>query len=135
MHGASTFRRKGGNTLSTINTSGLISGHIDLILLKIISLGDGYGYSISKKITQITNDECEIKEATLYSGLRRLESEKLIASYWGDESQGGRRKYYTLTQAGAESLADNRIKWEMTKSLMDRILRWEGGTHDQPRHN
>ena len=118
-----------------INPSGLISGHIDAILLKIISLGDGYGYSISKKITQITNDECEIKEATLYSGLRRLEADKLIASYWGDESQGGRRKYYTLTQAGEESLIDNRIKWEMTKSLMDRILRWEDESHDKPRYN
>jgi len=108
-----------------INPSTLISGHIDIILLKIISLGDGYGYSISKTISQITDEECEIKEATLYSGLRRLEAEKLIASYWGDESQGGRRKYYTLTEAGQDALVDGRIKWEMTKQLMDKILRWE----------
>lgn len=107
------------------NASSLISGHIDVILLKIISLDDGYGYSISKKISQITDNTCEIKEATLYSGLRRLEAEKLIASYWGDESQGGRRKYYTLTQAGRESLVDSRIKWEMTKEITDKILRWE----------
>ena len=108
-----------------INTSALISGHIDIILLKIISLEDGYGYSISKTISHITNDICEIKEATLYSGLRRLEAEKLIASYWGDESQGGRRKYYTLTQAGIESLEENKRKWEMTKFVMDKILSWE----------
>ena len=110
--------------------SSLISGHIDVILLKIISLEDGYGYSISKTISQITENTCEIKEATLYSGLRRLEAEKLIASYWGDESQGGRRKYYTLTQAGAESLAESRVKWEMTKSLLDKILKWEENDND-----
>jgi PadR family transcriptional regulator PadR len=120
---------------AAINPSTLISGHIDMILLKIISLEDGYGYSISKTISHITNDECEIKEATLYSGLRRLEAEKLIASYWGDESQGGRRKYYTLTQAGAESLIENRIKWEMTKQLMDKILRWEKNSHEKPNYN
>ena len=113
-----------------ISPSSLISGHIDLILLKIISLGDGYGYSISKTISQITENACEIKEATLYSGLRRLEAEKLIASYWGDESQGGRRKYYTLTQAGAENLAESRVKWEMTKSLLDKILDWEDNQND-----
>lgn len=96
---------------------------------------DGYGYSISKTISYITNDACEIKEATLYSGLRRLESERLIASYWGDESQGGRRKYYTLTQAGRESLAENRIKWEMTKELMDRILTWEENNYEKSRQN
>jgi len=98
-------------------------------------LEDGYGYSISKTISHITSDACEIKEATLYSGLRRLEAEKLIASYWGDESQGGRRKYYTLTQAGMESLAENKMKWEMTKILMDKILKWEVNSYDKPREN
>ena len=111
-----------------INPSALISGHIDIILLKIISMEDGYGYSISKTISQITT--CEIKEATLYSGLRRLEAEKLIASYWGDESQGGRRKYYTLTQAGMESLEQGKIKWEMTKIIMDKILNWEANNEN-----
>lgn len=110
--------------------SGLISGYIDTILLKIISAGDCYGYSISKTVVYITNSACEIKEATLYSGLRRLESEKLIASYWGDESQGGRRKYYTLTQKGSESLTENINKWEMTKTLLDRILGWKGVEHE-----
>ncbi|MCL2404853.1 MAG: PadR family transcriptional regulator [Defluviitaleaceae bacterium] len=118
-----------------INPSALISGHIDIILLKIISLEDGYGYSISKTISYITNDTCEIKEATLYSGLRRLEAEKLIASYWGDESQGGRRKYYTLTQAGQEILQENKIKWEMTKDIMDTILKWEENNHEKSRRN
>ena len=117
-----------------INSSSLISGHIDIILLKIISMEDGYGYSISKTLSHITGD-CEIKEATLYSGLRRLEAEKLIASYWGDESQGGRRKYYTLTQAGAESLAENTIKWEMTKAVMDKILNWEDNNYENSRRN
>ena len=118
-----------------INPSSLISGHIDIILLKIISLEDGYGYSISKTISQITNDTCEIKEATLYSGLRRLEAEKLIASYWGDESQGGRRKYYTLTQAGVDSLIESKIKWEMTKGIMDKILAWEANYYEKSREN
>ena len=118
-----------------VNTSGLISGHIDIILLKIISMGDGYGYSISRTISHITNNTCEIKEATLYSGLRRLEAEKLIASYWGDETQGGRRKYYTLTQAGIESLSESKIKWEKTKDILDQILNWEANHNGQPRKN
>ena len=112
----------------SINTSGIISSHIDVILLKIISLGDCYGYVISKTLHQIT-EGAEIKEATLYSGLRRMEAGKLVASYWGDETQGGRRKYYTLTQGGQASLKENIRKWEHTKVLMDRILNWKGAEH------
>ena len=114
-----------------VATSSLISGFIDIILLKIISMEDGYGYSISKTISYITDNACEIKEATLYSGLRRLEAEKLIASYWGDESQGGRRKYYTLTQAGREHLAESKAKWDMTKIIMDKILNWEENRNER----
>jgi len=99
---------------------------IDIILLKIISLGDCYGYSISKTITHITLGGWELKEASLYSGLRRLESDKLITSYWGDETQGGRRKYYSLTQPGHEMLTENIQKWEQTRSFVDNILAWEG---------
>ena len=103
-----------------------ISGFIDIILLQIISQEDGYGYSISKTISRITHDKCEIKEATLYAGLRRLEAEKYIASYWGDESQGGRRKYYTLTPEGADNLLINKAKWELTKEIMDEVMSFEG---------
>lgn len=109
-----------------ISASSLISGYIEAVLLKIISLEDCYGYSISKTITDITKGDCQIKEATLYSGLRRLEAEELISSYWGSESQGGRRKYYSLTQKGSECLDVNIKKWEMTKLLMDNILGWRG---------
>jgi len=118
-----------------INASSLISGYIDAILLKIISAEDCYGYSISKTIAEITDNACEIKEATLYSGLRRLESEKLISSFWGSESQGGRRKYYTLTKEGSESLNENIKKWEMTKILIDKILGWRGNGHERAAHN
>ena len=110
-----------GNTAST-----LPGGFIDIILLKIISLGDCYGYSISKTISHITSQAWELKEASLYSGLRRLENEKLIKSYWGDETQGGRRKYYALTQQGVSVLHENIRKWEMTKTFIDKILVWEG---------
>jgi len=110
--------------------SALISGYMDAILLKVISLADAYGYHISKTITHMTHGACEVKEATLYSGLRRLEADKSIAAYWGEESQGGRRKYYTLTQQGSDALAQHQAKWAATKQLVDTILQWEGNVHE-----
>jgi len=101
-----------------------LNEYIDTILLKVIATGDYYGYSISKTVSDLTDGAYEIKEATLYSGLRRLEAARLIASYWGDESQGGRRKYYTLTQRGREVLSESIEQWEKTKELMGKILEW-----------
>jgi len=99
-----------------------ISVYIDTILLKIISLGDCYGYSIALTLAQITDEGCHIKEASMYSSLRRLESEQLISAYWGSGGQGGRRKYYVITDKGREVLGENTEKWEVTKEMMDKIL-------------
>lgn len=99
----------------------MISKYIDEILIKIISLGNQYGYSISKTIAEISDGNFLIKEASLYTGLRRLEKEELINSYWGDESQGGRRKYYKLTEDGEEKLKENYLTWEETKKIIDKI--------------
>jgi len=116
-----------GDILSTTN---IASGHLDIVLLKIISMGDCYGYSISKTITYITNHSWELKEATLYSGLRRLESGQMIESYWGDESQGGRRKYYAITDHGREELQQSVNRWALTRNNVDRILAWEGNRNE-----
>ena len=118
-----------------MSENNMVSRYIDDILLKVISLGDCYGYSISKTISDITDSHYSIKEATLYSGLRRLEAEKLVSAYWGDESQGGRRKYYTLTDRGYDSLADSIQKWEATKIILDKIFDWRANSNEQSAYN
>ena len=83
---------------------------------------DSYGYELSKLITDKTNGEYEINGQTLYSAIRRLEGKKLIESYWGDESQGGRRKYYKITEEGKKFLQEEREIWLFTKKIIDKLL-------------
>ncbi|MDP4193367.1 MAG: PadR family transcriptional regulator, partial [Bacteroidota bacterium] len=66
--------------------SDAIRGHLDAIILRLISEKDRYGYEISKEISSRTNDEFQIKEATLYAVFQRLEKKQLIESYLGDVS-------------------------------------------------
>src|SRR5687768_8836885 len=75
-------------------SSDLLRGHTDTIILKLLLDGDKYGYEITKLIQTNSSGEYELKEATMYSSLKRLESDGSITSYWGDETQGGRRRYY-----------------------------------------
>ena len=63
-------------------TSDLLRGHTETIILKLLIEKDSYGYEINKSIQEKTNNLFELKEATLYSAFRRLETAGLIASYW-----------------------------------------------------
>ncbi len=80
----------------------LIRGHTNTIILNVLRQGDSYGYEIYKRIIALSDQQYELKEATLYTAFRRLEQDELILSYWGDETQGGRRKYYRITDKGKE---------------------------------
>lgn len=103
-------------------TSDLLRGNTDTMILKLLLKQDCYGYEIIKKIAELTNDAYQLKEATMYSSVRRLESEEDIEWYWGDESQGGRRKYFRITEKGKLTYEQNRANWEHTKKILDQIL-------------
>lgn len=100
----------------------LLRGHTDTIVLGILLKGDSYGYEIYKTIVDKTNEEYVLKEATLYSSFRRLEKEGFITSYWGDETKGGRRKYYRITEKGKQQYKQNKLDWEFTQQILNRLL-------------
>lgn len=105
-----------------IISSDLIRGHTDTIVLRILLDEDSYGYEIYKTIHEKSNQLYELKEATLYSSFRRLEKEGYIQSYWGDESQGGRRKYYKITDEGKELYKQNKQDWEFTQNIINKLI-------------
>lgn len=103
-------------------SSDLLRGHTDTIVLGILRERDSYGYEIYKKIIEKSEGLYELKEATLYSSFRRLEQEGDITAYWGDETQGGRRKYYSITSLGRSTYQDNQADWEFTKKIIDKLI-------------
>jgi PadR family transcriptional regulator PadR len=100
----------------------LVRGNIDTMILKTLLGADRYGYQIVKTIAAASSGQYEPKEATLYSSLRRLEASGWVTAYWGDESQGGRRKYYTLTAAGRDAYAAGAAAWDHAKRVLDALL-------------
>ncbi|MGE8203305.1 PadR family transcriptional regulator [Heyndrickxia sp. NPDC080065] len=107
--------------------SDFIRGHIDTIILRVLMDKDNYGYEIIKAIGINSNGQYELKEPSLYTSLKRLENQKLIESYWGDESQGGRRKYYKITQHGKEFYEKSLAEWKIAKKLIDQLIERSAG--------
>ncbi|WP_337913891.1 PadR family transcriptional regulator [Cohnella zeiphila] len=100
----------------------MLKGTVDLLILSVIRERDNYGYEISKAIKERTGGGLELQEATLYLSLKRLEKQGAIASYWGDQTHGGRRKYYAITAEGRE-LFDRYVRdWLQTRDIVDRFI-------------
>lgn len=103
-------------------SSDLIRGHIDTMILSVLFESDNYGYEIIKAIWKRSHEEYELKEPSLYTSLKRLEKQGFVESYWGDESQGGRRKYYRITNAGTSALQDAIAQWQSAQQIINSIL-------------
>ncbi len=110
------------NMIDKKMSSDLLRGHTDTIILKLLGDGDKYGYEITKLVHEHSGQQYELKEATMYSSLKRLENDGHIMSYWGDESQGGRRKYYRITATGRELYSANKQNWDSAKQILDGLL-------------
>lgn len=106
--------------------SDLIRGNIDAIILKILSSRDSYGYEILKSISTLSQGEYEMKEPSLYTSLKRLEAQGFVESYWGNETQGARRKYYRITAEGLQELTEATDRWVHVRQIIDRLLMQEG---------
>ena len=102
--------------------SDIIRGLTETIILARLSEDDSYGYEINKDIQEVSNGRFELKEATLYTTFRRLETGEYITSYWGDENTGARRRYYGITDSGRALLKENIGDWNTAKQLIDNLL-------------
>ena len=100
-----------------------IRGYIDLIVLSLLKRQPSYAYELAKTITEIADGEYTIKQTTLYTALKRLESAGLAASYSGVSDSGKSRTYYRLTASGGEHLTAKLAEWEDTKTLVDRFAK------------
>lgn len=102
----------------------LIRGHINTIILRTLYERDKYGYEIIEEIEQKSHGQYSLKQPTLYSALKRLESQGYINAYWKTDevSLGGRRKYYTLTDSGREITEKNQAEWEYSRTVIDNLI-------------
>ncbi|GKU26326.1 PadR family transcriptional regulator [Clostridium folliculivorans] len=97
----------------------LMRGSIDILLLSLIEKEDLYGYEIAKKLKEKSNELYSMGEGTLYPALQRLEKKELIHSYWSSSENGGRRKYYRITENGRKRLSQKLSEWDSLNKLIN----------------
>jgi len=106
----------------------LKKGVIEILVLKILSLSDMYGYQIIQVLDERSMGTFKMKEGTLYPILYRLEDSKLIESYWeaGVEKRSVPRKYYRITADGRLQLVDMLKEWNVMVQSINSIMDMEG---------
>ena len=103
-------------------SSDIIRGHIDTMILYLLYLEPNYGYEISKQIREKSLEKYVIKETTLYSALKRLETNGTIESYSSQKLEGKTRTYYQLTDKGRLYYWERVDEWALTKEVVENFI-------------
>lgn len=93
----------------------LKKGTLELVILKLISENEAYGYQIGKYISR----EIEVHEGTTYLILQRLEKNGYLKSTLKSEANSKRRKYYTLTDEGITYKKQLLTEWNKLSEFID----------------
>jgi transcriptional regulator len=105
------------------DSSDILRGTLDLLILKALSLEPMHGWAISQRLEQLSNDALHVGAGSLYPALQRLEERGWVESDWRVTQENRRAKYYQLTPAGQHALGEEARHWHGYVQTVETILR------------
>jgi PadR family transcriptional regulator PadR len=103
----------------------LLQGTLDLLILKILTLGPNHGWDISNRIRQLSREGLQVSQGSLYPALHRLELHGDVESEMTASENNRRARVYKLTPAGRRRLETEKAAWEHFALSMKRIIQAE----------
>ena len=100
----------------------LLKGSTAIMILKIISECDSYGYEITQKLSARSNEMFNLNEGTLYPILHTMEKQGIVESYRKVSESGRERKYYRITMQGKAKLAIQLEEWKAFSQSVEGVL-------------
>lgn len=90
-------------------------GVLEYCILSILNKGEAYPSEI---IEQLKKAKLIVVEGTLYPLLTRLKNAEVLTYRWEESTSGPPRKYYKLTEKGADFLKELSLTWnELVKAV------------------
>lgn len=96
----------------------LKKGVLGFCVLALLSSGDSYAYEIASKLSHAV----DMGEGTIYPLMRRMQGDGLVETYLAESSSGPPRKYYRLTEAGHQALAQQLADWRSFTAAVEDLL-------------
>ena len=102
----------------------LVSGSMGMLILRLLSEKDMYGYEMIDTLKKRSENVFELKAGTLYSLLHGLEEKQFLNSY-EQEVLGKVRKYYQITPEGRKHLEQKKEEWKEYSKAVGNVLAME----------
>lgn len=107
---------------SAKQSSELLPGTLDLLILRALLPGSMHGYGIASRLKQVSGDVLQVGESSLYPALQRLLLNGWVQAAWGASENNRRARFYTLTARGRKQLESERKEFERLIGAIQKVL-------------
>ena len=101
----------------------LRKGLLEIVVLNLLRHGQGHGYEMVQTLSRMQG--LTMRQGNIYPVLARLQTDGLVSSRTEASPDGPPRRYFELTNAGQEILADMNLHWDQ---IVESIQNIRGGT-------
>ncbi|MAG71640.1 MAG: PadR family transcriptional regulator [Acidobacteria bacterium] len=108
--------------MGATDSSDLLPGTLDLLILKTLTRGAQHGYGIARHLETVSNDVLQVGESSLYPALQRLRLNGWVKASWGVSENKRRARFYALTPAGRKQLQRERHEFGRMILAIHKVL-------------
>jgi PadR family transcriptional regulator, regulatory protein PadR len=102
--------------------AGLPPGSLIMLILRVLRAGPLHGYAIAQRIHQLSREELQVEEGSLYPALQKLLVKGWVKGEWTLSETGRKVRVYQLTAAGRKQLEVEVAEFRRTTKAIELLI-------------
>src|ERR1700750_1484905 len=101
----------------------ILQGTLDMMILRALAtMGPQHAYGIATRLEQVSGDQLNLNQGTIYPALVRLEQYGWTRGSWSKTENNREAKYYAITKSGLKALEEETARWRQMVGVVEKLL-------------
>jgi transcriptional regulator len=109
-------------TSSNPPKSDVLSGTLEMLILRTLTLGSLHGYAIAQHIARLSEGVLRVEQGSLYPALERLLNKGWVTVEWAQTPTKRQARYYTITRSGRSQLKERVSDYDRVATAIARVM-------------
>ena len=102
--------------------TGLPPGTLVMLILRVLRAGALHGYAIAQRIHNLSREELQVEEGSLYPALQKLLLKGWVKGEWTMSETGRKVRVYHITAAGRKQLDAELAEFRRTTRAIEFLI-------------
>ena len=102
--------------------TGLPPGTLVMLILRVLRAEPLHGYAVAQRIHQLSREELQVEEGSLYPALQKLLVKGWVKAEWALSETGRKVRVYRITAGGRKQLDLELSEFRRTTRAIEALL-------------